>query len=199
MTQHITKYLKDYSPYPFTFASLHLQVELAPEQTIVTARSEVQRISQAEYAQAPLELNGEHLELLSVVINERPLAEADYTYDGKIVRITKVPDTFILEITTQINPQANTALEGLYLSSGNYCTQCEAQGFRRITCWPDRPDVLTTFTTTIIGPQDTCPVMLSNGDLVQQEVLEDGRHSATWEDPFRKPSYLFALVAGQLV
>ncbi|MCI5146405.1 MAG: aminopeptidase N [Candidatus Electrothrix sp. AR3] len=116
-----------------------------------------------------------------------------------ILHIAQVPEQFELEIETRINPKNNTALEGLYLSSGNYCTQCEAEGFRRITCWPDRPDVMAVFTTTIIGPQDTCPVMLSNGNLIEHSVLEEGRHTATWHDPFPKPSYLFALVAGNLV
>ncbi|XOF34208.1 MAG: aminopeptidase N [Candidatus Electrothrix sp. YB6] len=194
-----TKYLKDYSPYPFTISTVHLRVELDPAQTRVTARTAIQRNPQAEDMQAPLELDGEHLELVSVIVDERELHQDEYIYDGAVLRITEVPDQFHLEIETLINPAANTALEGLYLSSGNYCTQCEAEGFRRITCWPDRPDVLAVFTTTIIGPQESCPVMLSNGNLIEQGTLDEGRHFAIWHDPFPKPSYLFALVAGKLV
>jgi aminopeptidase N len=199
MKRHATRHLKDYRPYPFTLSTVNLRVELDPEETRVTARTTMRRNPLAENPQAPLELNGEHLELLSVSLEERKLTEDDYTYDGGIVRIDDVPDQFDLEIETVIAPEANTALEGLYLSSGNYCTQCEAEGFRRITCWPDRPDVLSVFTVTVIGPQDTCPVMLSNGNLIEQGTLEDGRRFATWNDPFPKPSYLFALVAGDLV
>ncbi|MGX9726248.1 MAG: aminopeptidase N [Candidatus Electronema sp. VV] len=199
MTQHSAIHLRDYKPYPFTAASVHLRVELDPAQTKVTARSLFRRNPAAENPQADLELDGEQLELVSIALDGRTLAAEEYSFaDGKL-RIAAVPEAFELEIVTQIAPERNTALEGLYLSSGNYCTQCEAEGFRRITCWPDRPDVMAVFTVTVIGPQASCPVLLSNGNLIEQGQLENGRHFATWHDPFPKPSYLFALVAGQLV
>ncbi|WP_417914477.1 aminopeptidase N [Candidatus Electronema sp. JM] len=199
MPQHSAIHLKDYRPYPFTVASVELTVELDPAQTRVTARSRFQRKPLAEEPQAALELHGEHLELLSVALDGRRLETDAYSFADGILRIAQVPEQFELELVTQIAPESNTALEGLYLSSGNYCTQCEAEGFRRITCWPDRPDVLAVFTVTVIGPQASCPVLLANGNLVKQGQLDAGRHYATWHDPFPKPSYLFALVAGQLV
>ncbi|MGB5684845.1 MAG: aminopeptidase N [Candidatus Electrothrix sp.] len=198
MKQHTTKHLKDYRPYPFTLSTIDLRFELAPEQTRVFARTAMKRNPLSKDSNSGLELNGEHLELASVRIDERLLADNEYTYDGHRLLIPEVPIQFTLEIETIIHPEANTALEGLYLSSGNYCTQCEAQGFRRITCYPDRPDVLAVFTTTVIGPQDSCPVLLANGNLQEQGTLPDNRHFATWHDPFPKPSYLFALVAGNL-
>ena len=200
MKNHKTIYLKEYTPYPFIVSTVHLRVELDPQQTRVTSRLAMQRNPAAAVdSQVPLELNGEHLEPAAVSLDGRKLDEKEYSYDGKILRFPEVPDRFELEIETVIAPEANTALEGLYLSSGNYCTQCEAEGFRRITCYPDRPDVMAVFTTTVIGDPDKCPVLLSNGNLVDQGELADGRHFATWHDPFPKPSYLFALVAGNLV
>ncbi|CAK8720999.1 MAG: aminopeptidase N [Candidatus Electronema aureum] len=199
MPQHSAIHLKDYTPYPFTVSAVHLTVELDPTQTKVTARSSFRRNPAAENQQAALELDGEHLELVSVALDGRRLAAEEYIFADGTLRIEAVPEQFELEIATRIAPASNTALEGLYLSSGNYCTQCEAEGFRRITCWPDRPDVMAVFTVTVIGPQASCPVLLSNGNLIEQGQFDDGRHFATWHDPFPKPSYLFALVAGQLV
>ncbi len=199
MKAHKTIYLKDYTPFPFIVSTVHLRVELDPQQTVVTSRLAMQRNPDAENQQAALELNGEHLELVGVSLDGNRVAEKEYSYDGSILRIEQVPDLFELEVITRIAPEANTALEGLYRSSGNYCTQCEAQGFRRITCYPDRPDVMAVFTTTVTGDPASCPVMLSNGNLAEQGLLDDGRGFATWHDPFPKPSYLFALVAGDLV
>ncbi len=116
-----------------------------------------------------------------------------------LLTIHDVPAVFTLEVMTVLRPQDNTALEGLYRSAGMFCTQCEAEGFRAITYFPDRPDVLTLFTTTIVADQKRYPVLLSNGNLQARGELPDGRHFATWHDPFKKPSYLFALVAGDLV
>ncbi len=194
-----TIYLKDYTPYPFTISSVHLRLELDPQQTRVMSRLEFKRNPLAVNGQAPLELNGEHLELAAVRLDGRVLAAEDYSYDGRILRLDKVPEAFELEVETVIAPEENTALEGLYRSSGNYCTQCEAEGFRRITCYPDRPDVMAVFTTTVVADPAACPVMLSNGNLVEEGSLDDGRRFAVWHDPFPKPSYLFALVAGDLV
>jgi aminopeptidase N len=148
----------------------------------------------------PLVLNGKRLELMRVVLEGRELAPGQYSFADGLLTIPEVPATpFELMVNTRINPAGNTALEGLYLSSGNYCTQCEAEGFRTITCFPDRPDVMSVFTTTVIGDTTSCPVLLSNGNLIDSGELEDGRHFATWHDPFPKPCYLFALVAGNLV
>ncbi len=199
MKRSTNKHLKDYRPYPFLLSTVNLRVELDPQQTRITARTAMRRNPAAEAPSAPLELNGEHLDLVSVSLDDRKLSEEEYVYDGDTLQIAKVPDQFELAIETLIAPANNTALEGLYLSSGNYCTQCEAEGFRRITCYPDRPDVLAVFTTTVIGLENSCPVLLSNGNLIEQGILEDDRHFATWHDPFPKPSYLFALVAGNLV
>jgi aminopeptidase N len=199
MPQHRTVYLKDYQPWPFTVSTVDLRVELDPARTKVTARTAFRRnpLADAEQ-QAALELNGTHLELLSVALDGRRLEAGEYAFADGRLRIAQAPEQFALEVETLIAPERNTALEGLYLSSGNYCTQCEPEGFRRITCWPDRPDVLAVFTVTVIGPQDSCPVLLANGNLIEQGQMDDGRHFAVWHDPFPKPSYLFALVAGRL-
>jgi aminopeptidase N len=196
-----TTFLKNYRPYPFTIATVDLRIDLDPAQTKVTARTVFCRnpaVAQHKAALA-LDLDGEHLQLDAVRLDGRSLQEDEYSCNGGILHITQVPDQFELELETSLAPEANTALEGLYLSSGTYCTQCEAQGFRRITCWPDRPDVLAVFTVTLIGPQESCPVLLANGNLIEQGTLPEGRHFAIWHDPFPKPSYLFAVVAGKLV
>jgi aminopeptidase N len=194
-----TKYLSDYTPYPYLIDRVELRVELDPGRTRVTSRMQITRNPAASAFDSPLELNGEHLELIGVALNGSKLDGSQYIHDDKLLIIKRVPESFELEIITQIAPEQNTALEGLYLSSGNYCTQCEAEGFRRITCYPDRPDVMAVFTTTVIGDRLTCPVLLANGNLVDSGDLDNDRHFATWHDPFPKPGYLFALVAGNLV
>ena len=199
MKTHATKYLKEYTPYPFLVATVDLRVELDPANTRVTSRLVMRRNPDAVAAQTSLELNGEHLVVASVHLDGRRLADSEYVHDGSLLTIADVPDRFVIEVETVLAPEKNTALEGLYLSSGNYCTQCEAEGFRRITCYPDRPDVMAVFTTTVVGDQQACPVLLSNGNLMDHGVLDNGRHFATWHDPFAKPAYLFALVAGRLV
>ena len=146
----------------------------------------------------PLILDGQSLELLSINLNNHPLTAADYQTDTNQLMIHRVPDRFELTLTTRIRPQENTSLEGLYKSSGNFCTQCEAEGFRKITYYLDRPDVMSVFTTTLVADKTLYPVLLSNGNLTDSGELDDGRHWATWHDPYRKPSYLFALVAGPL-
>ncbi len=196
MTAKKTIYLKDYAVPPYLVDTVDLRFELDPSATLVTASMKMQANGTSP---GPLVLYGEELELLSVHIDEKPLSKNEYSFTDGELRIEHVPEHFTIQVSNRINPEANTALEGLYRSSGNYCTQCEAEGFRRITCYPDRPDVMAVFTTTIIGDRDHCPVMLSNGNLVEEGELEDGRHFARWHDPFKKPSYLFALVAGNLV
>ena len=190
-------FLKDYTPPAYLVETVDLRFELDPKATIVRARL---RCRANGAPGRPLTLDGERLELLRVAINGVDLAPEQYRFGGGQLVIATVPaDPFTVEIETRIDPEGNTALEGLYRSSGNYCTQCEAEGFRTITCFPDRPDVMSVFTTTVIADKTTCPVLLANGNLIDSGDLEGGRHFATWHDPFPKPSYLFALVAGDLV
>ncbi len=169
---------------------------LDPQATRVTAKSQVERAGAAD---APLVLNGEHMKLLSVAIDGKTLAADEVAVDAETLTIAKVPDRFTLEIVTEIAPAQNTALEGLYLAKGIFCTQCEAEGFRRITYFLDRPDNLSVYTTRIEAPKEGAA-----GAAVQRQPrsrpanCRDGRHFAVWHDPFPKPSYLFALVAGDL-
>ncbi|WP_018915710.1 aminopeptidase N [Vreelandella zhanjiangensis] len=190
-------YLSDYQPPAYRVTHTELTFDLDPAATRVKARLLMERNDEVS-DQAPLVLNGEHLALISLAIDGTPLSNADYQLDEKNLCIPKVPASFSLESEVEIAPSTNTALEGLYQSSGMYCTQCEAEGFRRITFYPDRPDVMATFTVTVIGDQESEPVLLANGNPVDSGKLENGRHFATWEDPHPKPCYLFALVAGNL-
>jgi len=196
MTTKKIIYRKDYAPPTYLVDTVDLQVELDPSATLITA---TMRMRANGDNPGPLVLDGEQFDLLTVRIDGKDLSQQDYDFTGGALRIEAVPDRFELQVINRINPEANTALEGLYRSSGNYCTQCEAEGFRRITCYPDRPDVMAVFTTTVIGDKKDCPVLLANGNLVKEGELADGRHFARWHDPFKKPSYLFALVAGDLV
>ncbi|MGP9797887.1 aminopeptidase N [Halomonas sp. 86] len=190
-------YLSDYQPPAYQVTHTELTFDLDPAATRVKARLLIERNENVD-AQTPLVLNGEQLSLISLVIDGTPLAEADYQLGEGSLRIMQVPAAFSLESEVEIAPGANTALEGLYQSSGMYCTQCEAEGFRRITFYPDRPDVMATFTVTVIGDQNNEPVLLANGNPVDSGILENGRHFVKWEDPHPKPCYLFALVAGDL-
>ncbi|MDQ7727414.1 aminopeptidase N [Halomonas sp. SpR8] len=190
-------YLSDYQPPAYRVTHTELTFDLDPAATRVKARLLIERHAEAD-ADAPLVLNGEHLTLISLAIDEAPLAEAAYQMDAESLRIAKVPQRFVLESEVEIAPQENTALEGLYQSNGMYCTQCEAEGFRRITFYPDRPDVMATFKVTVIGDQQHEPVLLANGNPIERGELDGGRHFAIWEDPHPKPCYLFALVAGNL-
>ncbi|MDU0459609.1 MAG: aminopeptidase N [Geobacteraceae bacterium] len=193
---HSTIYRKDYTPFDYLIDSTELVFELGEETTVVTARMSLRT---ARTGSPPLVLNGHRFRLLEIRIDGRPLEAERYSTTPEQLTISDLPPAFILEIRSELLPQENTFLEGLYRSGGMFCTQCEAEGFRSITYYPDRPDVLTVFTTTIIADKTHYPLLLSNGNLVEQGQLPDGRHFATWHDPFRKPSYLFALVAGDLV
>ncbi len=190
--------LADYAAPDFLVDAIELDFDLHESATVVRARSAVRR-NPLRPPGLPLVLDGQHMQLLSVALDGRALAAGDYALEPESLTIPRVPDEFALEIVTRIDPAANTALEGLYLSSGNFCTQCEAEGFRRITYYPDRPDVMARFTTRISADKRRYPVLLSNGNRVDVGGLPDGRHFARWDDPFPKPSYLFALVAGTLV
>ena len=185
----------DYTPPPFLIETVDLDVELGQETTGVAARLAVRRNPAAESRPADLVLDGKKMELVSVQLDGKP-ASHEVTPETLILRA--VPDSFSLEIKTRLRPRDNTELTGLYKSRDLFCTQCEAEGFRRITYFLDRPDVMARYTTRIVADRALAPVLLSNGNLVDSGALDDGRHFARWEDPFPKPSYLFALVAGPL-
>jgi aminopeptidase N len=194
-----TIFLKDYVPPTYLVDTVDLHFDLNEEATRVRSRLMIRRNEAAQAGQAALELDGSHQTLLGIKLDGHPLSEEAYQLSDEQLIIHKVPDQFHLEIETQINPRANTALEGLYLSSGLLTTQCEAEGFRRITYFPDRPDVMARFTVTLEADKEKFPVLLANGNLVDSGEHTNGRHWARWEDPSLKPSYLFAVVAGPLV
>ncbi|MBN9527436.1 MAG: aminopeptidase N [Alphaproteobacteria bacterium] len=186
--------LADYRPPAFRIETVELTFDLVPERTVVASRLTLAR----QQAGADLELDGEDLELLSIALDGAALGPDRYRVDGHKLIVAGLGDRATLDIVTAIDPAANTRLEGLYVSSGNFCTQCEAEGFRRITYFLDRPDVMATYKVTMKADRAKFPVLLSNGNLVEQADLGDGRHMAVWQDPFPKPCYLFALVAGDL-
>ncbi|MFG6138724.1 aminopeptidase N [Halomonas sp. B23F22_10] len=190
-------YLSDYRPPAYRVTHTELTFDLDPAATRVKARLHVERHPERE-AGEPLELDGEQLALKAIAIDGQPLGDDEYALTERGLRIERAPERFLLDTEVEIAPEANTALEGLYQSGGMFCTQCEAEGFRRITFYPDRPDVMATFSTTVIGRADREPVLLSNGNPVERGELPNGRHFVTWEDPHPKPCYLFALVAGDL-
>ena len=189
--------LKDYTQPYFWIDTVDLVFELGEQSTRVLSTMVLNK-NQGFPGSHPLILNGEHMKLASVRLDGAELGQNEYDLSEDELTIHQVPDRFTLDIETVIKPQENTALEGLYKSSGNFCTQCEAEGFRRITYYLDRPDVMAKFTTKVIGDKRRYPVLLSNGNPVERGELDDGRHWVKWQDPFRKPCYLFALVAGDL-
>ena len=192
-------YLKDYQPPAFLVETVDLVFELDDDNTLVHSVLKLQRNPAHADTTAALQLDGQQLELVSISLNTNKLDESLYRLDENRLIIETVPDAFELAITTRIHPSSNTALEGLYHSGKMLCTQCEAEGFRRITFYPDRPDVMASFTVTLQADKQKYPVLLSNGNLLEQGELDNGRHFAKWHDPFLKPSYLFAVVGGQLV
>lgn len=188
-------YLKDYQPPVFQIPDVSLTFDLHPTHTRVHSQLKLERQGAA---QAPLALNAEQINILEVKVNGKPLDEHQWRKEDDLLIIEDVPDVFTLEVVNEIDPLYNTALEGLYQSSGNFCTQCEAEGFRRITPFLDRPDVLSRYRVKLIADKEHYPVLLSNGNLLEHGDLPDGKHYAIWEDPWKKPCYLFALVAGNL-
>ncbi len=193
-----TIYLQDYKTPAWLVKQVELKFDLYDSATQVKSVLSMSLNPDRNGVTEPLVLNGEQLQLLEVKLDGAVLSPGDYELDDQTLEIGNVPGEFILEIKTEIDPLNNTALEGLYLTSGNFCTQCEAEGFRRITYYLDRPDVLARFKVRIEAEQKYSK-LLSNGNLLEQGELSGGRHYAIWEDPFSKPSYLFALVAGELV
>ena len=184
------QYLKDYQAPQFSIQHIDLRFELAPLKTSVQSTMTINRTDESN---ADLLLDGVDLTLISLMVDDK--AYDDYTLEDEKLIIHNLPESFILKIENHIDPQTNTSLEGLYLSGGAYCTQCEAEGFRKITYYLDRPDVLASFDVTIIADKKYTH-LLSNGNQVESGNLDDGRHFVKWQDPFKKPSYLFALVAG---
>ncbi|MDB5457026.1 MAG: aminopeptidase [Caulobacter sp.] len=186
--------LTDYRPFPFLIEDTQLEFRLDPTATRVKATLRVRRDGTHDQ---PLVLNGERLKLLSVAIDGKPVSDNQRTLDDELLTLTGVPDQFVLTTEVEIDPSANKALMGLYMSGGRFCTQCEAEGFRTITYFPDRPDVLSRYTVRIEADA-SFQHLLSNGNLGDSGDLGDGRRYAVWNDPFPKPAYLFALVAGEL-
>ena len=188
------KYRKDYQSPDFTVTDIHLDFQLEPEKTIVVAKSQYQRLNQNS---TTLRLDGRDFQFSAIKLNGKPFTQYQQDHESLTLDLAQIDaNQFELEVTTILNPAANTSLQGLYQSGEAFCTQCEAEGFRQITYMLDRPDVLTRYTTKITADKEKYPFLLSNGNRINSGDLEDGRHWVEWNDPFPKPSYLFALVAG---
>ncbi|WP_102830153.1 aminopeptidase N [Bartonella bovis] len=190
--------LEDYQPTPYVIPKTQLDFCLDPTKTRVTATLSIEPRENTQKL-IPLVLSGDELTLISVTINDEKLPENAYKSTPSHLEITAPPTSpFTLQLVTELNPENNRKLMGLYLSNGIYCTQCEAEGFRRITYFYDRPDILSTYTVRIEADSHTIPILLSNGNLIETGPLDNNRHFAIWKDPYPKPSYLFALVGGDL-
>jgi aminopeptidase N len=187
----------DYVAPSYWVEKVDLGFDLDPKATRVAARSVLRR--NKDCAVRELVLVGEEIELVAIRMNGKTLSKRHYRHQGHQLIIADAPDEVVLEIETLLNPKANTSLMGLYVSNGSFFTQCEAEGFRKITFFPDRPDVMAKYRVMLRANKKQYPVLLSNGNLIEEGDLGDGRHYALWDDPFKKPSYLFALVAGKLV
>jgi aminopeptidase N len=189
-----TNYLSDYTPPAFAIQSIYLTIELYDTKTIITSELAMNKTGDSD----ELTLHGENQTLLSIQLNKQPLDKNQYHLDNETLTIKHVPTLFELIIQSEIKPHENTSLSGLYQSGALFCTQCEPEGFRRITYYLDRPDIMALFTTKIIANKKNFPVLLSNGNCIAKGELDNHRHFAVWHDPFKKPAYLFAMVAGQL-
>ena len=196
MSNSEIKYRKNYKQPAHWIDKVELTIDLFEDYVLVYSKLFV-KVNPNDPA-STLILNGENQELLEVKLNTKTLTADHYQLTHDSLTVVNTPDEFILELTSKINPQENVALMGLYNSGGNFCTQCEAEGFRRISYYIDRPDVMAVFTTTVIAKKEKYPVLLSNGNLIEKGNLKEGRHYAKWHDPFKKPCYLFAMIAGNL-
>jgi len=194
-----TIFLKDYRPPQFFIDTVDLHIDLGEEWTTVKARLKCRRNAASTENTKSLVLDGQKMKLQNVRLDNVELRQEQFQVDDSYLTIPDVPETFVLETEVRIQPQNNTALEGLYKSSKMFCTQCESEGFRNITYFLDRPDVMSLYSTTISADPQLYPVLLSNGNLTDSGKFSDGRHWVKWEDPFPKPAYLFALVAGNLL
>lgn len=192
-----TIFRKDYLPPNYLVQTVEMGFDLDPAATRVATRMTMTRNPSG--AASTVTLYGEELQLVQLRLNGKSLTARDYQLKEGVLLIKDAPDQITLEIETLIKPVKNTSLMGLYVSNSNFFTQCEAEGFRKITYFPDRPDVMATHKVMLRADKTKYPVLLSNGNLIEEGDLGDGRHYALWEDPFKKPSYLFALVAGDLV
>ncbi|MBA3012811.1 MAG: aminopeptidase N [Proteobacteria bacterium] len=198
MNTHPVKYLKDYRPAPFVVDRIDLKFDIFEDQTLVTSSMQIHKNRSVADESTPLVFNKGVYEITSVVADGMVLLPGEYQADDISFKLFQTPESFTLEITSILNPAKNTSLEGLYKSGNIVCTQCEAQGFRKITPYPDRPDVMAVFSCTLIADRNLYPVLLSNGNPVSAGQIGNNRHYVRWEDPFKKPCYLFALVAGDL-
>lgn len=190
-------HLHDYQPSSYLIDSVFLHFELDEKETSVKALLHLRR-NPAVQGDSKLVLDGESMALKHIAIDGNPLTAQDYQVDEHSLTLFHPPEKFALETEVIIKPQENTQLSGLYKSGGNFCTQCESHGFRRITYFLDRPDILTQFTTTISADRSQYPILLANGNLTDSHELPNNRSWVKWEDPTHKPCYLFALVAGNL-
>jgi aminopeptidase N len=195
---HTAIYLKDYAPPDYRIETVLLEFDLDETRTRVKSHLTIVSNHDRNAGARPLVLNHGHLLLKAIRLDGRPLSEQEYVFDAASLIVPVVPEGCSLEIETEINPKDNTELSGLYMSGSGFFTQCEAEGFRKITCYLDRPDVMARFFTTIVADKSKYPVLLSNGNLIKSGEMQGGRHFAMWHDPFPKPAYLFALVAGDL-
>ncbi|MDD2224005.1 MAG: aminopeptidase N [Pseudomonas sp.] len=191
--------LTEYRLPDYLIDETHLTFELHENYALVHARLLMQRNPGLDGTLPPLILDGQQLELVDVALDGRHLTAVEYQLSDSHLQVQPTHSSFEFTSTVRIEPQNNTALEGLYKSSGMFCTQCEAEGFRKITYYLDRPDVMSRFTTTIHAEKQRYPVLLSNGNPIAEGEGENGRHWMTWQDPFKKPAYLFAVVAGDLL
>ena len=196
-----TIYLKDYQVPSFLIDKTQLLVQIYGDHTQVTADLHLRRNPESSLSQPDLVLDGAELNTVSVSVDGKALSNDDYSIDGELLTIKgqQLPEQFVLQTVVNIDPANNTSLEGFYKSGTMYCSQCEAEGFRKITWYLDRPDVMSIFTTRMEADKSQFPILLSNGNPVEEGDLTEGRHFATWEDPHKKPAYLFAMVAGDLV
>ena len=187
--------LSDYKKPTYVVETIDLVVHLDNTETLIQSKMKIKKFSDEI---APLVLNGEELTLKSVALNGKKLAPSDYSLSDDLLTINDAPAEFVLDIENTMNPEANKTLDGLYKSGTIFCTQNEPEGFRRITYYIDRPDNMAKFTTKIIADKKLYPILLSNGNPIARGDLPEGKHFVTWVDPFKKPSYLYALVAGDL-
>lgn len=185
--------LSDYKSPSFSVKSISLHFDLHETKTLVRATQIIEKLEESA-----LILNGENLKLVSLKVDGQELEASEFETTAETLTVRKVPKNFTLDTIVEINPHENKSCEGLYLSKGIFATQCEAEGFRNITYFLDRPDIMTSYTVTLVADKTKYPVLLSNGDLISNRELPEGRHESIWKDPFKKPSYLFALVAGDL-
>ena len=194
-----TVYLKDYKPTAFVVERTNLTFDLYDDKAVVTANLAISRNSLSKEQTKTLVLDGSpKLNLQELILNGQPVDSSKFLVGTDSLEVFNVPDEFELTTIVNILPHLNTTMMGLYRSRTIYCTQCEAEGFRDITYYIDRPDMMSEFTTMIIANKTTYPILLSNGNPVEKGELDNGRHFVTWHDPFKKPAYLFALVAGAL-